>query len=89
MRAKNTASQNARQRISANLKRYRAKLHLSQEHIAELAGFHRTYISQLERCTTNISIDGLERLANALSVDVSALLETAQETERNLKEKKG
>lgn len=76
MGAKSTVNQNARQRISANLKRFRAEKHLSQEHIAELAGFHRTYISQLERCATNISIDGLERLANALDVDVSALLES-------------
>ena len=48
---------------------------LSQEGMAELADFHRTYVSQLERCVTNISIDGLERLAMALGVDIIALLE--------------
>ena len=48
---------------------------LSQEGMAELANFHRTYVSQLERCVTNISIDGLERLAMALGVDVTELLE--------------
>lgn len=42
--------------------------------MAELADFHRTYVSQLERCVTNISLDGLERLANALHIDVLALL---------------
>jgi transcriptional regulator with XRE-family HTH domain len=47
---------------------------LSQEQLAELADFHRTYVSQLERCVTNISIDGLERLAQALEVDVVDLL---------------
>lgn len=47
---------------------------LSQEEMAELANFHRTYISQLERCVTNISIDGLERLAMALEVDIVELL---------------
>lgn len=47
---------------------------LSQEQMAELADFHRTYISQLERCVTNISIDGLERLALALDVDIVELL---------------
>ena len=41
----------------------------------ELADFHRTYVSQLERRVTNISIDGLERLAMALGVDIAALLE--------------
>ncbi|ANF56820.1 helix-turn-helix domain-containing protein [Halotalea alkalilenta] len=67
-------SQPARERIAANLKRLRKERQLSQERMAELAGFHRTYVSQLERCVTNISIDGLERLASALGVDVQALL---------------
>lgn len=48
---------------------------LSQEGMAELANFHRTYVSQLERRVTNISIDGLERLAMALGVDIAELLE--------------
>lgn len=65
---------NARTRISANLKRLRSTRRLSQEQLAELADFHRTYVSQLERCVTNISIDGLERLAQALEVDVVDLL---------------
>lgn len=64
----------ARRRISANLKRYRMQRGVSQEALAEQADFHRTYISQLERCVTNISIDGLERLAQALDVDVVELL---------------
>lgn len=64
----------ARQRISSNLKRLRVAQGLSQEKTAEIADFHRTYVSQLERCVTNISIDGLERLAHALGVDVLDLL---------------
>jgi len=64
----------ARRRISANLKHLRMARNLSQEALAEYANFHRTYVSQLERCVTNISIDGLERLANALEVDVRDLL---------------
>lgn len=64
----------ARERISANLSRMRKARGLSQEQLAELAEFHRTYVSQLERCVTNISIDGLERLALALDVDVIDLL---------------
>ncbi|MGG9109398.1 helix-turn-helix domain-containing protein [Raoultella ornithinolytica] len=66
---------NARIRISLNLKRLRTEKGLSQEKTAELANFHRTYVSQLERCVTNISIDGLERLAYALEVDVTELLQ--------------
>lgn len=68
------AAMSARQRISLNLKRIRQERGLSQERLAEMADFHRTYVSQLERCVTNISIDGLERLANALGLDVLDLL---------------
>lgn len=57
-----------------NLKRLRTERGLSQERMAELADFHRTYVSQFERCVTNISIDGLERIAQALGVDVVELL---------------
>lgn len=64
----------ARTRIAMNLKRLRTERGLSQERMAELADFHRTYVSQLERCVTNISIDGLERIAQALEVDVVELL---------------
>ena len=64
----------ARTRIAVNLKRLRTERGLSQERMAELADFHRTYVSQLERCVTNISIDGLERIAQALGVDVQELL---------------
>lgn len=54
---------------------------LSQEKTAELADFHRTYVSQLERCVTNISIDGLERLATALGVDIVDLLQPVTQSE--------
>jgi transcriptional regulator with XRE-family HTH domain len=64
----------ARRRIASNLKRLRTSRGLSQEVMAEQADFHRTYVSQLERCVTNISIDGLERLAMALGVDIQELL---------------
>ena len=68
----------ARRRVAENLRRLRKERGLSQEAMAELAEFHRTYVSQLERCVTNISLDGLERLANALHVDVLDLLAHAE-----------
>jgi transcriptional regulator with XRE-family HTH domain len=64
----------ARRRISENVRRLRLERGFSQEEMAELADFHRTYISQLERRVTNISVDGLERLATALGVDILDLL---------------
>ncbi|MDR2874599.1 MAG: helix-turn-helix transcriptional regulator, partial [Methylobacillus sp.] len=67
-----------RERIATNLKRLRSERGLSQERMAELADFHRTYISQLERCVTNISIDGLGRIARALEIDVVELLQPVE-----------
>ena len=74
MNARKKTLPNARERIAANLKRLRKERGWSQEFMAEAANFHRTYVSQLERCITNISIDGLEQLALALDVDVIDLL---------------
>lgn len=72
----------ARQRVAVNLKRLRSERGISQERMAELADFHRTYVSQLERCVTNISLDGLERIAKALEIDVVDLLALPEPDDR-------
>ncbi len=68
------AREEARARVADNLRRMRAEAGLSQEELAELAGFHRTYLSQVERCKNNLSLDSLVSLASALGVDVVDLL---------------
>lgn len=83
MEKSNQSSGSARRRVAENLRRLRKERGLSQEAMAELADFHRTYVSQLERCITNISLDGLERLAHALNVDVLDLLSQIELSERN------
>jgi transcriptional regulator with XRE-family HTH domain len=60
--------------LSRNLKRLRAAREISQERLAELAGFHRTYVSQLERMVTNVSIDNLASLAKALEARPAELM---------------
>lgn len=76
MATENFTKGDARRRIAGNIRKLRSERGLSQERLAELADFHRTYVSQLERCVTNVSIDGLERLAMALNVDIRMLLES-------------
>lgn len=62
-------------RVGANVRRLRKaqKGKMSQEKLGELAQCHRTYVSQLERCKTNISVDRLERFAQILGVDIVEL----------------
>ena len=67
-------SKSARARVAANVLRLRTERDWSQEGLAEAAGFHRTYVSQLERQVSNITVDNLQRLATALRVDVMELL---------------
>lgn len=60
--------------LAANLRRYRERSSISQEKLADLAGLHRTYVSSVERCRRNISIDNIARLAAALRVRPHELL---------------
>lgn len=60
--------------LSQNIKKYRENADISQEELAYRCGLHRTYISDVERCKRNISIDNIEKIAHALSATVVDLL---------------
>ena len=62
-----------RTRFARNLRSCRVRQGISQEHLAALAGLSRTFVSDVEREVRNCSIDNIERLANALHLDVSVL----------------
>ncbi len=55
------------------LRRLREERGISQEALANEAGLDRTYVSSVERGRRNISLENIERLANALKVDIQAL----------------
>jgi transcriptional regulator with XRE-family HTH domain len=67
----------ARTLVAINTRQLRTELGLSQEQLALTAGFHRTYVSQLERELANVSVDGLDKLAEALGVSAARLLAPA------------
>jgi transcriptional regulator with XRE-family HTH domain len=64
-----------RGRLARNVKRKREELGWSQEELADESGLHRTYVSGIERKVRNPTIEIVERLAKALRVTASALLE--------------
>lgn len=62
-----------RERFGFAVKSRREELGLTQEDLADKAGIHRTYLSDIERGTRNVSIINIERLANGLSLHISEL----------------
>jgi len=55
--------------FSKNLKKYRLEKKLSQEKLAELCSFNRTYISSLERGLRSPSLKSIEIISNILETD--------------------
>ena len=60
--------------LGLTVRKYRLKMGISQEKLAELTGLHRTYISDIERGSRNVSAINIVRLAKALKTKPSALL---------------
>lgn len=63
-----------RQVIATNLRLLRNSRGWSQEELAGESGLHRTFVGAVERSERNISIDNVEKLADALGVEPWSLL---------------
>lgn len=59
--------------FSHNVRMYRIRLGLSQEAVAVRTGLHRTYISAVERGKRSISLDNIQRIADALEIETYLL----------------
>jgi len=64
----------ARETLALNMIRLRTQRQWSQEALAFEAGLHRTFVAHVERRVRNISLDNVERLANAFGIQVFELL---------------
>jgi transcriptional regulator with XRE-family HTH domain len=67
-----------RERFGLAVRAGREALGLTQEELAERAGIHRTYLSDVERGSRNVSLLNIERLASALDQEPSELLRRAE-----------
>jgi len=61
-------------KFAKRVREERKKLDLSQEEFAAKSGFHRTYIGMIERAERNITLSNIEKLAKALKISISRLL---------------
>ena len=59
--------------FGSNVKKYRNELGISQEKFAEMCGLHRTYISAIECYRRSISLENIQRIADALGVETYKL----------------
>jgi len=66
--------QDVREGFGRRLREMRKERMLSQEHLGELAGLDRTYVSQVEAGRRNLTLLSIHKLANALGVDPAALV---------------
>ncbi len=57
------------------IRELRKKRGLSQEDLAFKSGLHRTYISDIERGSRNVSLRNIEKIAKSLGTSPKFLLE--------------
>lgn len=60
--------------LAQNLRRVRQERSLTQEELADLAGINRNYVGMIEREENAATVDILEALAKALSIEAADLL---------------
>lgn len=61
--------------IGERIRKFRLGKGLSQEVLAFEANLHRAYIGQIERGEKNIGVQNLQKIASALKIKISKLIE--------------
>ncbi|MYN01553.1 helix-turn-helix domain-containing protein [Pseudoduganella sp. DS3] len=62
-----------RKSFGERVRQLRRDAGVSQEDFADKCGFARSYMSRIERGTSNLSLDGIERLAQAFGLSIEDL----------------
>ena len=66
--------QSIRNKLAENIKKFRLEKNLKREELSLILGFDNSYISKLEKCKINITIDKLEKIANYFETETCNLL---------------
>ena len=61
------------------VRQYRLEQGISQEELAFRANLHRTYIGMVERAERNITLVNIEKIANALNININDLFKWKSE----------
>ena len=72
-----------RKLFGVNVREVRQARGLSQEELADEAGIHRTYVSQIERGVINASMTTIDKLAISLGVKPSMFFANWQPPKEN------
>lgn len=67
---------NIKEKIGKRIKELRTEAGFTQMELAGRASLDRTYINSVENGKRNISITNIEKIANALNINISALFES-------------
>ncbi|MFC1561284.1 helix-turn-helix domain-containing protein [Candidatus Latescibacterota bacterium] len=68
-------SMNVLNKFGDRIRSLRKEKSISQEKLAELADLHRTYIGAVERGERNISLINIKKIADALDISISQLMD--------------
>jgi transcriptional regulator with XRE-family HTH domain len=60
-------------KFGSRIKNLRSQHGYSQEKLAEISGFHRTYIGMVERGERNISLINISRMADCFNLTIEDL----------------
>ncbi len=60
--------------VGKNVRAYRELMGISQERLADIAGLHRTYITQVEQGKRNLTVISIFKIAKALEIEPPLLL---------------
>lgn len=65
----------------STIRKIRQSQNISQEGFADLCGLHRTYISDVELGKRNVSLENIEKMADALNIKVSDIFREVEDND--------